>query len=160
MRKIKMQELSRDAFHEYGDFVNITEPSGNSMGDFYNDKIIFPITQSRPIAFSPLVLHAAERMIVTKVEYHDTTGEGIVVMDDDIVLHVAPPTAVPVPHLTQSFRIPKGTMVTLKTGVWHNGGFPLNKERAHVLIILPERIYNTDCTVFEYKEEDQILIEK
>lgn len=32
-------------------------------------------------------------------------------LDDDVVLHVAPPSKEPVPELTEAFLIPKGTMV-------------------------------------------------
>ena len=80
-------------------------------------------------------------------------------MDDDIVIHVAPPTGAPVPGSTRAFIVPKGTMVILKTGVWHFGGFPLHKDAGHVLIVLPERVYKTDCCVVEYAKENHIKIE-
>lgn len=54
--------------------------------------------------------------------------------------------------------MPKGTIVQLKTGVWHLAALPINKEQVHVLIVLPERIYMNDCTVVQYTEEDQIEI--
>ena len=159
MKTIIAEKLTREAFWEFGTYVNITEPEGNSLGDFFNDKGLFPVSGDMPVAFSPLLLHGADEMVVTMAEYHNTTGEGIIAMDDDIVIHVAPPTGAPVPGSTRAFIVPKGTMVILKTGVWHFGGFPLHKDAGHVLIVLPERIYKTDCCVVEYAKENHIKIE-
>lgn len=159
MRTIKAEKLTREGFWEFGTYVNITQPEGNNLGDFFNDKGIFPTSGDMPVAFSPLLMHKADEMVVTTVEYHNTTGEGIIAMDDDIVIHVAPPTNEPAPALTRAFIVPKGTMVILKTGVWHFGGFPINSETAHVLIVLPERIYKTDCCVVEYDEKEYFKIE-
>ena len=75
-----------------------------------------------------------------------------------MVIHVAPAGKEPVPELTEAFLVPKGTMVCLNTGVWHLSAIPVNKEVAHVLIVLPERIYNNDCVVVPYPEENQIEI--
>lgn len=159
MRRIKAEKLTTEAFSPFGSFTSIIEPSGNHMGDFYNDKVMFPVSGSMPIAFSPLIFHKPQKMVVTAVEYHNTTCEAIVAMDDDVVIHVAPPSNDPVPELTKAFVVPKGTVIKLNTGVWHNGGFPINNKVAHVLIILPERIYKNDCNVVEYDEKDYIEIE-
>jgi ureidoglycolate lyase len=159
VRKIKAEKLTVESFSPFGKFTNITEPNGNHMGDFYNDQVIFPVSGNMPIAFSPLIFHKSEKMVVTAVEYHNTTNEAIVAMDDDVVIHVAPPSGDPMPELTKAFVVPKGTLIKLNTGVWHNGGFPINNKEAHVLVILPERIYKNDCSVVEYDEKDYIEIE-
>ncbi|NLD58063.1 MAG: ureidoglycolate hydrolase [Clostridiales bacterium] len=154
MRKIRAQKLMREAFAPYGSYASITEPEGFHMGDFYNDKLLMPVSGALPVAFSPLVFHRAEPMPVQAAEYHNTTGEGILAMDDDVVIHVAPPSGDPVPELTEAFVVPKGTMVHLNLGMWHYGGWCLNREEVHVLIVLPQRIYKNDCTVVHYAEEE------
>ena len=159
MRTIKAKPLSIEAFHSYGSFLNVTNPSGNHLGDFFNDHVTFPCGGTLPVAFSSLVIHKAEKMTITAVEYHNTTCEAILAMDDDVVLHVAPPTNEPVPQLTEAFIVPAGTLVKLNTGVWHMGAYPLNKDVAHLLIVLPERIYANDCTVVNYPTEEQMQIE-
>ena len=98
-------------------------------------------------------------MIVSKAEYHNTTQEGILCLDDDVVIHVAPAGKEPVPELTEAFVVPKGTLVRLHTGTWHLSAMPINKDVAHVLIVLPERIYFNDCIVVDYPEEDWVEIE-
>jgi len=158
MLKIKAEKLTVEGFSPFGTFTDVLEPQGSHIGDFYNDKVLFPVSGHMPIAFSPLIIHKPDKMLVTAAEYHNTTGEVIVVMDDDVVIHVAPPSNRPVPEQTKAFVVPKGTVIQLKTGVWHNGCFPLNKQQAHVLIVLPERIYMNDCCVVEYDERDHIEI--
>ena len=159
MNKIKAKPITTELFVPYGSFTSILNPIGNHLGDFYNDQVVMPVSGYMPIAFSPLVIQKPEKMIVTAAEYHNTTGEGMVFMDDDAVIHVAPPSNHPVPELTEAFIVPKGTLVKLNTGVWHMGAFPVNRLDLHVLIILPERIYKNDCTVMEYTQEQQLEIE-
>lgn len=158
MRKIQAKPLTKEAFAPYGSFTSIVKPEGFHMGDFYNDQIKMHVSGEHNMALSPLVFHKAEHMIVDKAEYHNSTGEGIIVMDDDVVIYVAPASGDPVPELTEAFFVPKGTAVYLNLGVWHCGGYCLNLEEAHVLIILPERIYKNDCVVVDYAEEDQMEI--
>lgn len=158
MWKIKAEKLTAEEFTPFGSFTDVLEPKGSHLGDFYNDKVLLPVSGNMPVAFSPLVIHKQEKMMITTAEYHNTTGEVIVVMDDDVVLHVAPPSNKPVPELTKAFIVPKGTVIQLRCGVWHYGCFPLNRQEAHVLIVLPERIYMNDCFVVEYDEKDYIEI--
>ena len=79
-------------------------------------------------------------------------------LDDDVIVHVAPAGKEAVPELTEAFLVPKGTMVLLNTGVWHLSAIPVNKETAHVLIVLPERTYLNDCVVVDYPEEKWVEI--
>ena len=113
MYTIKAKPITTENFKPYGTFASMLEPTGPSLGDFYNDQVEFPVSGNLPIAFSPLVVHKGE-MLVTMAEYHDTTCEGVLPLDDDVVLHVAPATKEPMPELTEAFIVPKGTMVKLK----------------------------------------------
>jgi len=159
MRKIKAKPITVENFAPYGCFANVLNPKGNHLGDFYNDQVLMPVSGGMPIGFSPLVMNKPEKMIVSAAEYHNTTGEGIIALDDDIILHVAPATKVSVPELTEAFIVPKGAIVKLNAGVWHFGPLPVNSDIVHILIILPERIYANDCIVVEYALEDQFEIE-
>ena len=94
MYTIKAKPITIENFKPYGTFASMLEPTGPSLGDFYNDQVEFPVSGNIPIAFSPLVVHKGE-MLVTMAEYHDTTCEGVLPMDDDVVLHVAPATKEP-----------------------------------------------------------------
>lgn len=159
MRKIKAKELTVEAFAPYGEFYNVIEPTGKHIGNFYHDHVLFHASGRMPVAFSSLVIEKPEKMIVSQSEYHNYTGEVLVPMDDDVVIHVAPPSKEPVPELTEAFLVPKGTVVKYNTAVWHLAPFAVHNDVGHVLIALPERLYFNDCYVVDYKEEDQVEIE-
>ena len=92
-------------------------------------------------------------------KYHTTTWEGIVALDDDMIIHVAPASAgAPVPELTRAFIVPKGTMVKINAAIWHLCPLPLNNEVLHAMIILPECTYANDCTVVDFEEKDWFKI--
>ena len=159
MYKIKAKPINAADFRPYGDFTEILDPKGFDLGGFYRDQVTMNIAGGMQVAFSPLVVTKPEKYIVTAAEYHNTTQEGILCLDDDVILHVAPASKEPVPQLTEAFIVPKGTLVCLRLGTWHLSAMPLNKETAHVLIVLPERIYKNDCIVVDYPEEEQVEIE-
>lgn len=162
MRTIKAQPLTAEAFKPYGSFASMLDPKGNCFpGDatFYPDQIELNVQGGKPVTFSPLTVKKSEKMIVTKAEYHNYTGEGVLVLDDDAVIHVAPPSNRQiVPEKTEAFIVPKGTLVKINTGVWHLAAMPLHNELLHVMIILPERVYANDCVVCDYPEEEHIEI--
>ncbi len=162
MRTIKAVPITAENFRPYGSFASMLEPSGHCFpGDatFYPDQVELNVQGGKPITFSPLTVKKPEKMVVTKAEYHNYTGEGVLVLDDDAVIHVAPPSnKVIVPELTEAFLVPKGTLVKLNTGVWHLAALPAHNELLHVMIILPERVYANDCYVCEYPEDQYIEI--
>ncbi|MBO7709623.1 MAG: ureidoglycolate hydrolase [Lachnospiraceae bacterium] len=159
MKTIKAKPITVENFSYYGQFTSLLDPSGYSLGDFYHDRVRMNMAGNMNLAFSPLVVHKSEPRIVSQAEYHNTTPEGILCLDDDVILHVAPPSKEPVPELTEAFIVPKGTLVCLNLGVWHLSAMPVNLETAHVLIVLPERIYLNDCIVVDYPPEKQVMIE-
>lgn len=162
MITIKAVPITHENFRPYGSFASMLNPTGNCFpGDatFYPDQVELNVQGNKPITFSPLTVQKPERMIVTQAEYHDYTGEGVFIIDDDAILHVAPPSnRVIVPEKTEAFIVPKGTLVKLNTGVWHLAALPVHNDVLHVMIILPERVYANDCTVCDYPPERQVEI--
>ncbi len=160
MITIKAVPITAENFRPYGSFASMLYPRWYCFpGDatFYPDQV--ELNAHGTVAFSPLTVKKPERMIVTMAEYHNYTGEGVFVIDDDAVIHVAPPSnRVIVPEKTEAFIVPKGTMVKLNTGVWHLAALPVHNDVLHVMIVLPERVYANDCTVCEYPEDRQVEI--
>ena len=161
MKKVKIQALTRDAFAPFGEFYNMTQPDGyplcGAIHKFYPDRLTTSC-QGR-LAFSPLVISKPKSMLVTQQEYHNTTEELILPLDDDMILHVAPASggSVVTDHV-KAFIVPKNTLVKLKTAIWHLAPLPANNEKLTVMIILPECIYANDCTVVDLNEEEQFEI--
>ena len=162
MRTIKAVPITNENFRPYGSFASMLDPKGHCFpGDntFYPDQVELNVQGGKPITFSPLTVKKPERMIVRQAEYHNYTGEGVFVIDDDAVIHVAPPSnRVIVPEKTEAFIVPKGTLVKLNTGVWHLAALQVHNELLHVMIILPERTYANDCIVCQYPEDRQVEI--
>lgn len=158
MKQIHAKKITAENFKEFGSFTDLLNPDGCSLGDFYQDRLKMHSSGNMQMAFSPLLVHKPEKMVVTTAEYHNYTQEGVLCLDDDVIVHVAPAGKEAVPELTEAFLVPKGTMVLLNTGVWHLSAIPVNKETAHVLIVLPERTYLNDCVVVDYPEEKWVEI--
>ena len=159
MREVKAVKINAADFAPYGTFCNMTEPEGYLSGEihkFYPDRISGTCVGS--MAFSPIAVRKDER-VVKMAEYHTTTWEGIVALDDDMIIHVAPASGgTPVPELTKAFIVPKGYMVKINAAIWHLCPLPLNNDELHAMIILPECTYANDCTVVEFEEKDWFKI--
>ncbi|MCH3917253.1 MAG: DUF4867 family protein [Spirochaetia bacterium] len=157
MKKIKAKKLSVEGFSNFGSYYNLIDVQGNNLGDFFPDHILNP-TEGTVTGFSALKVYKKEKMIIEAVEFHNHTGEIILPLDSDIVIHVAPPNIKPILNQTEAFIVPKGTIVRLNVGVFHLAPFSIEKETGHVMIALPERTYINDCTVITYDENSKIEI--
>jgi ureidoglycolate lyase len=158
MRLISVNTLTKENFSDFGSFYNLLEPDGHTLGTFFHDHILMPVSGNMPVGFSSMVISKPDRMIVTKAEYHNTTPEVLLPLDDDIIIYTAPPSNIPVPEKTVAFIVPEGTVILMNTGVWHFTPFPVHQKETHVMVALPERIYASDCTIIDYALSDYIEI--
>lgn len=163
-RKTKVKELTLADFNIYGSFANMINPQTPKLGvepaEFYRDMVFLNLGQNNIASFS--VCRVSKRpFIVDATEFHRNTEEGILPLDGDILMHVGlatPNGDVPIDRM-EIFRVPKGTIVTLRPGVWHNAPFTYECDFVNVLIVLPERTYANDCYVFEIPNKDRIEID-
>jgi ureidoglycolate lyase len=164
MRKITLRELDRDSFGVYGSYGQLIDPKTEKIGrepiEFYRDMVQLSLGSVQTASISVCRVHRRPFVIDT-AEYHDGSSEGILPLDGDVVIHVAPatpPGRLPLDRF-EAFRVPAGTFVALRPGVWHHAAYALEGEVVNVLIVLPERAYAVDCEVSKISEEDQIEIE-
>ena len=165
MNKLIVKELSLESFKEYGAFAKMIGPDSYHFGQdpilFYRDIIQLDMGKSTRASFS--ICQVKERPFVVDVtEFHSSCGEGILPLDSDILIHVAPasPTnKIPLEEF-EVFKVEKGTMVVLNPGVFHHAPYVVGADIANVLIVLPERTYANDCKVFDLAPENQLQIEK
>jgi ureidoglycolate lyase len=163
MRKETIQELSLEGFGKYGSFGNMINPKTEKLGaepiEFFRDMVRLDLGGRTIGSFS--VCRVCKRPPVVDVtEYHNYTGEGVLPLDADILIHVGPATPegeVPLDRI-EVFRVPRGTFVSLHPGVWHHAPFAYKADVANVLIVLPERTYAQDCHVTEIAEKGRIEI--
>ncbi|GAB4522297.1 MAG: hypothetical protein Kow0047_32940 [Anaerolineae bacterium] len=165
MRTIKVEELSREAFWPFGDYASMIDPEGVKIGappvEFFRDLVQEDLGGVGIASFSTCRVEKRD-LVIDMTEYHTATGEGILPLDNDVLIHVGPATPMdeePPLDAFRVFRVPRGTMVVLRPGVWHHAPFTVNDEPANVLIVLPERTYANDCEVVELEEDERIRIE-
>lgn len=161
MREIKAMPIDVAEFSPFGVFYDMENPQGYALtGElhrFYPDRVS-ESSVSR-MGFSPILVRKPEKMVITEVEYHTTTPEMILPLNDDMIIHVAPASGgTPVTDLTKAFIVPKGTLVKINTAIWHLAPLPVHTDELHAMIILPECTYANDCTVVSLKEEEQFTI--
>ena len=165
MSTATIKELTLQAFQPYGSFANMLNPQTPFLGEppiqFFRDMLPLDLGTATTASFSVCRVETRP-LVVDVVEYHNTCGEGILPLDGDVLIHVGPatpPGQIPLDSI-EIFRVPKGTMVTLRAGVWHYAPFAINADAVNVLIVLPERTYAIDCVVHPLPENKQIVIEE
>jgi ureidoglycolate lyase len=163
MRTVRVETLSTEAFWPFGFIANHTDPNAEKIGaapiEFFRDMAQLDLGQATRASFSTCRVEPREP-VIDVTEHHSRTGEGILGLDADVLVHVGPATpngTVPLERF-RVFLVPRGTLVVLRPGVWHHAPFSLNGP-ANVLIVLPERTYANDCVVVELNTSDQIRIE-
>jgi len=165
MNKICVKELDEKSFRNYGSYANVINPDTPKLGpppvEFHRDIGQITLGQSTIPSFS--VTRITPRpLVIEKFEYHNFSGEAFLPLDGDVLVHLAPAgrcSDIPYDEI-EVFRIPKGTLVTLRPGVWHQAPFCYGRDVVNVLVVLPERAYQNDCAVITFPEENIIQIEK
>ncbi len=157
MRKVKAEKLTVEAFAPFGQFYTMDQPEGYALcGElhrFFPDRLV--ADSIHRVGYSPIVVKKPEKMVITQQEYHTTTWEMILPLNDDMILHVAPASAgTPVPELAKAFLVPRNTLIKMNAAIWHLAPLPASRDELTAMIILPECTYANDCTVVDLKPEE------
>ena len=159
--KIKVSELTEEAFAPYGTFVFPSECDNNpnkfdadlrDSVSFYPDQIVLSEFMDMP-AMSVISLSKRE-FIIDVTEIHESTEEIFGGFDADTLFHVAVPSE-KTPDFTdiKAFRLPKGGYVRLKRKVWHQAPYVVGDDRTVGIVILPPNTYKNDCFVVDLEEK-------
>lgn len=164
MRTVKIEELTPEAFRIFGTFTKMTDPvrRGNKIPGmaFYADMEILELGTAHGAAFSTTRVTDQLPKRIMALEQHTYCGEGIMSMDNDMLVYFAPAGAAIEEALKEikAFRVPPHVMLTIRPGVWHCMPFPAEASVVNVLNVLPERTYANDCTMHLLDEQDRITI--
>lgn len=161
MRQVKVETLTTEAFAPFGQFYTMDQPRGyalcGELHQFFPDRLIADSTHR--VGYSPILVKKPEKMLITQQEYHTTTWEMILPLNDDMILHVAPASAgTPVTDLAKAFLVPRNTLIKMNAAIWHLAPLPANEDELAAMIILPECTYINDCTVVDLKPEEQFEV--
>lgn len=163
MKQVKAQPITKENFAPFGQFYTMDAPEGyplcGEIHKFFPDRLVADCNGR--VGYSPIVVKKPEKMIITQQEYHVSTWEMILPLDDDMILHCAPASggAVVTDHV-QAFVVPKHTLVKMNAAIWHLAPLPANNDSLTAIIILPECTYAKDCPVVDLKPEEQFEIIK
>lgn len=163
MRTVRAEDLNVENFLPFGFYANLVDPQAEKIGavpvEFFRDMVQENLGWHSIVSFSTCRVEKRD-MVIDVSEYHSRTGEGILPLDNDILIHVAPatPDSKFPEDKVRVFKVPRGTMVVLRPGIWHHAPFTANNDPANVLIVLPERTYANDCEVVQIKEKDRIRV--
>lgn len=96
----------------------------------------------------------AEKNVVDFLEYHQTTCEGLFPFDDDVVIFVGAPGKgeLSVENL-EAFYVPKGTFVVIDPLIVHGDQYPVHREEAHIICLLPGRTFRNDTVSRALRDE-------
>lgn len=164
MREIKVKQLTYEDFNKYGTFALMPDESVPHIKvrdrvQFYRDLYHIELGEEKNMSYSICKIGMRE-MIIDTMEYHDICEEGLVPLDDDIIIFCAPAnhTGEPEPEKVEAFFVPRHTCFTIKAGVWHFSPYVCNVDTGHILVQLPERTYVNDCILKELPEKDHMRI--
>ena len=161
MREIQTQALDREAFRPYGDFIDllrvpqVERREGDNI--FAPDLLKLHLDGRMPASVCVARVSECER-VISALEYHQFTCEGILPLDGDIDIFVGPSSFRVDPETVVAFRVPKGTFVRLNPGVLHGRQFVVDTPSVNVMILLPERTFGNDCVFTRLEEPDWIRI--
>ena len=166
MRKVSVEELSLEAFLPFGYYSDMIDPEAVKIGaapiEFFRDMLQLDLGRATIASLSTCRVERRDR-VIDVTECHSSAGEGTLPLDNDILIHVGPATPpgseIPLDEI-RVFRVPRGTMVVLRPGVWHHAAFTVNEDPVNVLIVLPERAYANDCRVVTLAEDDWIYVKR
>jgi ureidoglycolate lyase len=149
MRAIKAKRLSLEAFRIYGcyrDLYDIEDMRRGLPGDsgFYPDLVVMNLGNTTLPAACVAKVKKQPENIVRGLEYHRYTAEGLLPLDGDCFIFVGRACKGFDPEQLEAFVVPKGVFVKINPGVVHGTQFPVRDEWIRVLVILPERTYDTD----------------
>lgn len=169
MIQIEAKKLTRERFRKYGVYQNLLddeELKNKSVFShtFFADLLSLDFGNTTlPTVSVCNPCRKEEGMIYRGLEAHKYTCEGLLPLDDDVVIIAGKPgipgvgASFPAENV-EAFIVPQGTFVKLNPYIAHAGQFPLHQEKAHVLCLLPGRTFNNDMMVYPLSEEDCIKV--
>jgi len=166
MKNIPVQELSYEKFRKYGDYIKMLDDSAyrtnaapGRTNEFYPDLMQLFLNTDTPVSACVCCVSKEEVAKVGFAEYHGKTCEGVLPLDADCVIYVAPAGRALNPDQIEAFHVPKGTFVRLNVGVMHGRQFTYDTDLVHILVLLPQRTYGNDNTGLRLEEDDQVIID-
>lgn len=161
---LPIETLSLHTFRDFGQYTDLFGSDYAKIGappiEFFRDQSLQTLGEDTAVSYSTCRCAPRPRVIDT-TEHHSRTCEMLLPLDQDVLMHFGPATpAGEAPPLDRFrvFRVPRGTLVVIRPGVWHHAPFATEDRPANILVALPERTYANDCVVVTLPPADQLRI--
>lgn len=161
MRMIKAKELTVEAFEKYGVFQNLLDNELMARKSIFPDKffadlITLDFASTTPASISVCRVKKQEKNIVSFLEAHQYTCEGLLPLDGDVVIFVGIPEKKFTVDSLEAFIVPKGTFVKLNPLIVHGTQYPVNDDEVHVVCMLPARTFRNDMIPQPLTDEEEM----
>jgi ureidoglycolate hydrolase len=150
---IDVTEISKENYQPFGQFVCLPTHKPTIEADivkYWANLAGFEIPGTIDVGW---VTMKKRPFILTQLERHLHTVEVVIPLDDAMVLPVAIGRepfdyhSQPDPKDVRGFTLRPGQLVTFAPGVWHFGGFPLNKSEASFMVLTRRGTGDTDVSM-------------
>ena len=164
MKTITAKELSHDAFRQYGMYQNLLDNEGMALASvnkkgFFADLLTLNFGVTTLPSVSVCDVKRQEKNIISFIEAHKYTCEGLLPLDADVIIYVGKVIRGELsPETIEAFHVPQHTFVKLEPLILHGTQYVVKTGAAHVLCLLPQRTYSNDMISRVLDDNDKIEI--
>jgi ureidoglycolate lyase len=164
MKTIQAKKLTKEGFAPYGTYENLLDNAANAAkstlkDEFYPDLLTLNFGTSTSPSVCVCRIPRVERPIVTFIEAHKFTCEGLLPLDADVVIYVGILSNGELDSdYLEAFYVPKGTFVKFEPLIVHGRQFVFETDEAHALCLLPQRTYYNDLIIKQLPVEEQVEV--
>ncbi|WP_077341823.1 ureidoglycolate lyase [Pseudocolwellia agarivorans] len=148
--KLAIENVSKEVFQSYGQLIEMPVKDDPTIAvenvTFWKQQAMFSIKGETEVGVLKI---KKQDMVFDQLENHFKTATGIICLDGDCVIAVAPPSDdIPNVDTLKAYTIPQGQLFVLAEKCWHSATYPIDKDEITLLIIFQKDALDND-TVFE-----------
>lgn len=162
MKQLVAKPLTQDGFARYGAYQNLLDTADLAKKSIFPPFGFFPDVMSLEFGGAPTVsvchVKKGDRNVVSFMEAHAKTCEGLLPLDGDVIIYVGAAFGPPErwdPDRLEAFIVPKGTFVKLNALVIHGSQYIVDTDEVHLLCMLPARTFHNDMLSAMIKDDDK-----
>ena len=148
--KLAIENVSKEVFQSYGQLIEMPVKDDPATAVEHvtvgKQQAMFSIKGETEVGVLKI---KKQDMVFDQLENHFKTATGIICLDGDCVIAVAPPSDdIPNVDTLKAYTIPQGQLFVLAEKCWHSATYPIDKDEITLLIIFQKDALDND-TVFE-----------
>lgn len=163
MYTIKAQKLTPEAFRKYGVYQDLLDNEALKQSsifpqNFFADVVTLDFGNTNLPTISVCHVKKTPRNIISFLEAHKFTCEGLLPLDGDVIIFVGTDARNFNSKDLEAFYVPKGTFVKLNPLIVHGTQYAVNEEEVHIVCMLPGRTFANDIIPHPLPEDEKVEI--